>query len=1047
MENGSKPVVVDVGLGAPAVDLSLGKQKVSPPPQAPSLVSTVWQPGFHPPSSPPPPLEKPLPLVAQVGGTVAAARDSGHHAHPTKLGATRSQYIPPPPLETLPQQSPPLSTPLVPEGKPATVVSAEPVVPLAVTPPPVTPPPVTPPPPATEVAASLLTFERAYAIFEPSAPPGAITATPEAKKKAMEPMVKSCVGAGEQVIALIGTFNKTLGEVEPSIANSMRQEFRSMMKELKEPLPPIYDLDFTKPDVARQKIKESVKGTLPTWEMFAKNSGIDPLDPSVKQAKADFESLCDKIVELRFRQYAIGATEGMDIEAKGANADKEWEARINRLRDDKYYAEIAALGIASGDYAKELHRMHSKLGPDAYLKQLGAETKEVIQGQLYSKIDSSGKEVFVVKSVNERTIQTVIEAKKGQKQIDWSNASRKDMSRIENQCLANWKKVSFDGNETALSKLMPPRKGDWSGWVNNIRGQTSLKRGRLMEQLVRDVVGEDPKRLKEFMQDLRNTSEENRAYAIGHLIPAQRNILQQEYIEQLNKLKKEKEDLKLIQPPLMPEELKTREAKCDAEIANVNKELEVLAEVDPKMAGVLAVAAQMAPESKINEHYITRLVSLETKLENAKKLLEPEAKPSQKVKDAKAVMEDALVVVKKLAPALPVQVQPPPSKELREYLEVREAVEKAKTGPGNDAEYIAGLMAQVTTLANRVVLPAEQVAVKALVEADKKLLQAEEESKKEAIDDVAKLTAELGVARKGFLKIAEANPELLQKFWAAHVPEAGANPQAAKLQAEKLVAVCKSLTPGQQEILQDSYVAQLTELTEELEAANKDVTGKANLAPARIDEELAVLPPQPQPDSPLNLYVAKQKELIAKQKELADAEEALREAEDALALAKQNDESPAKIKEREVEKDRLKESVRVIGVAIIGLKKDVAAEKAKVKDPKEISVVAKVEKIVEDFFSAGEKRKNIAGKLATAAREFGKFIGVTMPPETQSAATDVLTRASKAGAKSDMVIKWALDVFSALKSPAEAKAVQERAEKMKTVAPEKAPGAKLAPGT
>ena len=134
-------------------------------------------------------------------------------------------------------------------------------------------------------------------------------------------------------------------------------------------------------------------------------------------------------------------------------------------------------------------------------------------------------------------------------------------------------------------------------------------------------------------------------------------------------------------------------------------------------------------------------------------------------------------------------------------------------------------------------------------------------------------------------------------------------------------------------------------------------------------------------------------------------------------------------------------------MAVTGLKEGVKADKAKVIDSKETPVVAKIEKIVEDFFSAGEKRKNIAGKLATAAREFGKFIGVTMPPETQGAATDVLTRASKAGAKSDMVIKWALDVFSALKSPAEAKAVQERAEKMKTVAPEKAPGAKLAPGT
>lgn len=88
--------------------------------------------------------------------------------------------------------------------------------------------------------------------------------------------------------------------------------------------------------------------------------------------------------------------------------------------------------------------MYKGLGPAAYVKQLEAENKEVIAGELYSRIDASGHEVFIVRVVNENTIQKVIDAKRNQEQIDWSNATKKDRPLIENQCLANWMKASFD---------------------------------------------------------------------------------------------------------------------------------------------------------------------------------------------------------------------------------------------------------------------------------------------------------------------------------------------------------------------------------------------------------------------------------------------------------------------------------------------------------------------------------------------------------------------------------------------------------------------------
>ena len=150
---------------------------------------------------------------------------------------------------------------------------------------------------------------------------------------------------------------------------------------------------------------------------------------------------------------------------------------------------------------------------------------------------------FIVKVVNEHTLQTVIEAKKDQKQIDWSNASRKDMPLIEDQCLANWKKVSFDGKETDLSKLMPERQADWKGWVKNIAEEKTMgwyKRDQNMKRLVQKVVGNDPKRLREFMLDLRNASEENRVAAMKCLTDQQRGVFTEGCYRSIREIKKRK---------------------------------------------------------------------------------------------------------------------------------------------------------------------------------------------------------------------------------------------------------------------------------------------------------------------------------------------------------------------------------------------------------------------------------------------------------------------------------------------------------------------------
>ena len=920
----------------------------------------------------------------------------------------------------------------------------------------VTPPAVTPPvtPQATEkeasvkAAAGLLTLERACAILGYPAPDAA--ATPEAKKAAMKPMIKSCVDQGEKAITQIGKFNATLKSVDQPLANSMRQEFRSMTAELKKPLP-IYDLDFTKPEVVRQKIKESVEKTLPTWEEFAKKSGIDiqaynadknlPKYAALKKAEEEFGHLRDAAIDLRVLQYAVGA-EGMDIEAKDANTDKEWEARLNRIRDDKSYADIAALGLADENFAKEWHRLHDKLGPDAYLARLKSETKEVIENELFSKMDGAGNTVFIVKVVNEHTLQTVIEAKKDQKEIAWSNADPKDVKLIETQCLANWKKVTFDGHETDLSKLMPERQADWKGWVKNIAEEKTMgwyKRNQNMKRLVQKVVGNDPKRLREFMLDLRDASKENRAYAVGYLTDQQRGVLQQEYLKQLEKLKQDKLDLALTQ--LSQADKDDKSAQIDADVANLTRDLEVFAEGDPKMA---ARALAVAPS--IGEHYIARLDKLETKLENAKKPLKPNAEPSQKVKDAKAVMENALIAVKKLAPASPVQGQPAPSKELKEYLQVREqvlkAVEDAKADPESksNAQYIAELRAQVTTLANKVVAPTEQVAVKDLVEADKKLLQVEEESKKEANDDTEKLTAEIAAAKTGLLKVAGTDPALLQKFWAKYsAPETKPGvPVNQQKHFEELKAVSEMLAPDQQEALKSGYVKLLPELSKDLSKAEKDTAEARN----GLEKKLTEVEISPSPSESLIEYINKQRELVDEQDNLEDAKSRLREEEEALAEEK-GKQNPDETKIEEINKKitATKAKIEATEKAIADLQAQVAKAKEVVKDPnnpkaeKETKDIEEVEKLAQGLLGKREKQKKTAGELAAAERSLGELVGSTNMP---ASVAKVVTTAVKNTSSLAMVMKFAQGVSDAL-HPAEAKKLKTEAEKQSAEKPGTAP--------
>ena len=909
-----------------------------------------------------------------------------------------------PGAQQLPPSPPEVVTPV--QGTP-------PAVPVAAVTPPPAGPQATDAASKIKAAANLLTLERACAILDCKAPDA--TATPEAKKTAIEPMIKACMSAGQGVTDHIKLFEGKLQAVSgggsPLLAGSMNQEFRSMMAELKKPLPSIPDLDFTNPVLAKQKIAESADKTLPSWEEYAKKSGIDPETKSkeVLEAQQEFEELRKAIIDLRVKQYAIGATAGMDIEAKDANSSKEWEAKINRLRDDQYYKDVAAMGTpADENYSKDLRKRSKTQGVEEYLRQLESEAKKVPGAEgLYVKVDEHGNELYIVKTITPYNIQRVIDAKKAQKQINWNNVPKEDMPLIENQCLANWKKVTFEGNPlTALSELMPERKGDWKGWIkaiNEKEGMGWLGRNQLMKRLVRDVVGNDPKRLKEFMLDLRSAPPEDRAAAMKCLTDQQRGVLQKDALDRLAKLENDKIELAKEKPE--PADMPAKLARLNAEIANTKKELEMFAEADPKMAVKI-----LAEVPSIGEHYIARLDQLETELENAEKLKES-GEAEQSVADAEVGVDAELASVETLATPKPTPVQPqptptPPQQRLAECLieqkKLSAEIKRLKYAEQDiDTPAVTKLMESVATAAGLIPDGPERAAAEKLVAADKKLLKAEKELKV-VRDDPAKLKAELSAAQKGLHRAAQTspgllqkfgtNPELLRKFWAnCGVPKPDPNAPVDKRHPEVVAAASRLLDSDkkegepkpQQDALQAEYYTLLRELSKGLKQA-KEGTGAVRV---EFDEGLkAIKLSHPKP-SLLGDYIEAQENLAAKQKELEDLEIALREREIELAQEEQKQEpDEAEVNRLKKVIEETKEKIEQAPNIIAGLKAKVIEAKKLVQDHKnpnaeeETKVVKGIEKLAQGLLGKREKQEKIAGELAAAERQLGELVGSTNMP-------------------------------------------------------------------
>ncbi|CAL7959443.1 hypothetical protein GAMM_100126 [Gammaproteobacteria bacterium] len=287
-------------------------------------------------------------------------------------------------------------------------------------------------------------------------------------------------------------------------------------------------IDYTDKAVAKKKIEDSIGKSIPTFEECLKATGIEiKKDVAVKAkidadaARKEFDQLSqgdpkrvetlanvtqlekvageaekrqqqlkdfgkkytdmrEATIELDVKLYLTGATYGTvieeDVDAAKKTAiaadEKEYKERIKKLDTDEELTTLSGLGPVDDAFMKQLTHFNAKTAGYSSLEELLKGTAKEVGKGLYVKLDSKGGKFFIITNPNAENTRKVIEAKKNQEKIEWTNVSTDGgrQKEIQRLCLAAGKRVFINGNETQLSKVMPPRDPEnYTQWIKNIR--------------------------------------------------------------------------------------------------------------------------------------------------------------------------------------------------------------------------------------------------------------------------------------------------------------------------------------------------------------------------------------------------------------------------------------------------------------------------------------------------------------------------------------------------------------------------------------------------
>ncbi len=332
-----------------------------------------------------------------------------------------------------------------------------------------------------------------------------------------------------------------LGEVEGKASDFERQfsgnrwqfqVYQRAQEALNSPLSVIEGLDFSNQanvDAARKKIKAALE------ERITSSAGGDYREKLSAGIGEKNQQAFDTMLEAKAQWHLM-------LSAANAPQEKGRLAVVTERLDTTATLMskiVATKGFLEDDpsFKEDLYKLQTGTPEfETFLKQRTIEVQKDLG--LHSKIDKDGEKLFVITKISDETINRIIEEKSHKKKIIWTNIPAGDQKLVEKLCLQQWKKVTFDGQETALSQLMPDKRGNWTGWVRGIRG--SQDGAVLMQQLLTEVVGNDANRLREFCTDLALHAEPETIKAVlDELTPEQQQSMRAFYSKRMQNAAKD----------------------------------------------------------------------------------------------------------------------------------------------------------------------------------------------------------------------------------------------------------------------------------------------------------------------------------------------------------------------------------------------------------------------------------------------------------------------------------------------------------------------------
>ena len=389
-------------------------------------------------------------------------------------------------------------------------------------------------------AAKQKAFKTAQATLEPDANKGKTAGGGSSEAAVGEDGIPVGITTLKRVGALLGVakpITKDGVKVKIVIDFPAIKEKEALREIAQGPIPIPENLNFVDPQELDKNVDEALAKMLevsPPEKVTAKLL-MDEFGVSGAEASRMLEELRE-FIKIRF---LLNLTEEVKLD------------EINEAKLEEYVKELEKRGqlfenvaIKSSGVDPSFKKGMGAEGYKAFKDWLDSKESNAVKVRdgLYVQQGAGGKLFCIITSFSTENFKESVNALKHNGKIIWHNIPKDQKKAAAAASLQQWKKTYFNDHgilpwarEHDLSKFMPPRPGDWAGWVQSINNEPRKKRwyqskSNFIKMLIKDVVmGEPPDevRLKNFLTSIAKSDAETIKSVYEHLNPkSQKKLLE-----------------------------------------------------------------------------------------------------------------------------------------------------------------------------------------------------------------------------------------------------------------------------------------------------------------------------------------------------------------------------------------------------------------------------------------------------------------------------------------------------------------------------------------